>query len=95
MIHPREIIIAPMLTEKSLLEKETNNRYMFKVSINANKIEIKKAIEKVFSVKVVKINTIRMKGKPKRMGRYEGRRPDWKKAIVTLQADQTIPDFEV
>ncbi len=95
MIHPREIIIAPMLTEKSLLEKETNNRYMFKVSINANKIEIKKAIEKVFSVKVVKINTIRMKGKPKRMGKYEGRRPDWKKAIVTLQADQTIPDFEV
>jgi len=95
MIHPREIIIAPMLTEKSLLEKETHNRYMFKVSINANKIEIKKAIEKVFSVKVVKINTIRMKGKPKRMGKYEGRRPDWKKAIVTLQADQTIPDFEV
>ncbi len=95
MIHPREIIIAPMLTEKSLIEKETNNRYMFKVSINANKIEIKKAIEKVFSVKVVKINTIRMKGKPKRMGRYEGRRPDFKKAIVTLQADQTIPDFEV
>lgn len=95
MIHPREIIIAPMLTEKSLLEKETNNRYMFKVSINANKIEIRKAIEKVFSVKVVKINTIRMKGKPKRMGKYEGRRPDWKKAIVTLQADQTIPDFEV
>jgi large subunit ribosomal protein L23 len=95
MIHPREIIIAPMLTEKSLTEKETNNRYMFKVSINANKIEIKKAIEKVFSVKVVKINTIRMKGKPKRMGRYEGRRPDYKKAIVTLQADQTIPDFEV
>lgn len=95
MIHPREIIIAPMLTEKSLLEKETNNRYMFKVSINANKIEIKKAIEKVFSVKVVKINTIRMKGKPKRMGKYEGRRPDWKKAIVTLQADQKIPDFEV
>lgn len=84
-----------MLTEKSLIEKETNNRYIFKVSINANKIEIKKAIEKVFSVKVVKINTIRMKGKPKRMGRYEGRRPDFKKAIVTLQADQTIPDFEV
>lgn len=95
MIHPREIIIAPMLTEKSLLEKDNNNRYMFKVSINANKIEIKKAIEKVFAVKVVKINTIRMKGKPKRMGKYEGRRPDWKKAIVTIQADQTIPDFEV
>ena len=95
MIHPREIIIAPMLTEKSLLEKENHNRYMFKVRINANKIEIKKAIEKVFSVKVVKINTIRMKGKPKRMGKYEGRRPDWKKAIVTLQADHKIPDFEV
>lgn len=95
MIHPREIIIAPMLTEKSLLEKETHNRYIFRVSINANKIEIRRAIEKVFSVKVVKINTIRMKGKPKRMGKYEGRRPDWKKAIVTIQADQTIPDFEV
>jgi len=95
MIHPREIIIAPMLTEKSMLEKEAHNRYTFKVSINANKIEIKKAIEKVFSVKVVKINTIRMKGKPKRMGKYEGRRPHWKKAIVTIQAEQSIPDFEV
>lgn len=94
MIHPREIIIAPMLTEKSMLLKE-ENKYVFKVSINANKIEIRKAIEKVFSVKVLNVNTIRMKGKPKRMGKYQGYRPSWKKAIVTLDKDNTIPDFEV
>ena len=93
MIHPREIIIAPMLTEKSLLEKENNNRYIFRVSINANKIEIKKAIEKVFAVKVVKINTIRMEGKPKRMGKYEGYKSAYKKAIVKIAEGQKIDAF--
>ncbi|MDD3052738.1 MAG: 50S ribosomal protein L23 [Candidatus Cloacimonetes bacterium] len=92
--HPREIVIAPLVTEKGTALKEEQNCYNFKVSINANKIEIKKAIEKIFPVKVVNVNTIRMKGKPKRQGRFSGYRADWKKAIVKLRSGDTIPDFE-
>ncbi|MDP8232592.1 MAG: 50S ribosomal protein L23 [Candidatus Zophobacter franzmannii] len=95
MIHPREIIIAPIITEKTGQMKESDNRYTFKVSINANKIEIRRVIEQIFNVKVVAVNTIRYKGKPKRLGRYEGFKPDWKKAIVTLAEGQSIPDFEL
>ncbi len=95
MKHPREIIISPVLTEKSGTQLSNNNSYTFKVSTAANKIEIKKAIEKIFSVVVTDVNTIRMNGKIKRMGRFEGKRPDWKKAIVTLKKGYTIPDFEL
>lgn len=95
MIHPRNILIAPLITEKSGQQIESQNSYTFKVSINANKIEIKHAVERIFSVKVTDVNTIRMFGKPKRMGRYTGRRPDWKKAIVTLRDGDKIADFEV
>ena len=95
MIHPRNIIISPIITEKSSNQVASQNTYSFKVSINANKIEIKTAIEKIFSVKVLDVNTIRMMGKPKRLGKYSGKRPDWKKAIVTLRAGDKIADFEV
>jgi large subunit ribosomal protein L23 len=95
MIHPRNILISPIITEKSGNQIETLNTYSFKVSINANKIEIRKAIEHIFAVKVININTIRMMGKPKRLGKYSGKRPDWKKAIVTLRAGDKIADFEV
>ena len=94
MIHPRNIVIAPIITEKSGIQMNANNTYTFKVSMNANKIEIKKAIEHIFSVKVLNVNTIRMMGKPKRLGRYNGKRPDWKKAIVTLREGDKIADFE-
>ncbi|MBP7205472.1 MAG: 50S ribosomal protein L23 [Candidatus Cloacimonetes bacterium] len=94
MIHPRNIVISPIITEKSSTQAQTTNTYTFKVSINANKIEIKHAIEKIFSVKVLDVNTIRMLGKPKRLGRYSGKRPDWKKAIVTLREGDKIADFE-
>ncbi|HPB43777.1 MAG TPA: 50S ribosomal protein L23, partial [Candidatus Syntrophosphaera sp.] len=92
--HPRNIIISPIITEKSSNQIERTNTYSFKVSINANKIEIKHAIEKIFSVKVLDVNTIRMLGKPKRLGRYSGKRPDWKKAIVTLRDGDKIAEFE-
>ncbi len=95
MIHPRNIVIAPIITEKSERQVSANNTYTFKVSINANKIEIKHAIEKIFAVKVVDVNTIRMLGKPKRLGKYSGKRPDWKKAIVTLRDGDKIAEFEV
>ena len=95
MIHPRNIIISPIITEKSEKLARDNNMYTFKVSINANKIEIKKAIEKIFSVKVLDVNTIRMLGKPKSLGKYNGKRPDWKKAVVTLREGDKIADLEV
>jgi len=94
MIHPRNIILAPVITEKTGTQVETNNTYTFKVSMSANKIEIKKAIEKIFAVKVISVNTITLLGKPKRLGRYNGKRPDWKKAIVTLRAGDKIAEFE-
>lgn len=95
MIHPRNIVISPIITEKSENQAQSQNTYTFKVSINANKIEIKHAIEKIFAVKVLDVNTIRMLGKPKRLGKYSGKRPDWKKAIVTLRSGDRIADFEV
>ncbi len=95
MIHMREIIIAPLITEKSGQQMAAQNAYTFKVSVNANKVEIKKAIEKIFSVRVLSVNTINMLGKPKKLGKYNGKRPDWKKAIVTLKPGDKIADFEV
>ncbi len=95
MIHPREIIIAPLVTEKSGNQMAAQNSYTFKVIMNANKVEIKKAIERIFSVRVISVNTITMMGKPKRLGKYNGKRPDWKKAIVTLKPGDKIADFEV
>mmetsp|Transcript_5177 Transcript_5177/g.2933 ORF Transcript_5177/g.2933 Transcript_5177/m.2933 type:complete len:99 (+) Transcript_5177:208-504(+) len=93
----RQIIIAPHITEKTgkLNRKVDENSYVFKVSLRANKIELKKAIENIFSVKVKNVNTIYQKGKPKTMGRFKGKRADWKKAIITLQKGDSIPDFDV
>jgi large subunit ribosomal protein L23 len=94
MKQPREIIIAPIITEKSSSVKRATNSYTFKVSINANKIEIRHAIEKIFNVHVLDVNTIRQNGKMKRMGRYSGKRADWKKAIVKLREGDSIAEFE-
>lgn len=95
MRNARNIVVAPIITEKSTEAKGINNSYTFKVSINANKIEIKKAIEKIFDVNVIRVNTIRQRGKIKRMGRYSGKRADWKKAIVKLRDGDSIADFEL
>ena len=90
-----DIIKRPVITEQSM-ESVADKKYVFKVDINANKTEIKAAVEEVFGVKVAKINTVRMQGKVKRTGAYPaGRRPAYKKAIVTLTADsKTIELFE-
>jgi large subunit ribosomal protein L23 len=91
------IIKRPILTEKMTM-LGTKNQYAFEVDINANKIEIAKAIEKRFSVEIESIRTIRYKGKRKaqftRRGRVPGTRPNWKKAIVTLKQGQTIELLE-
>ncbi len=94
MKDPRTIILQPVITEKSMYLKEKNNQVTFWVHPDANKIEIKKAVEELFNVKVEKVQTIRVKGKPKRIYRFEGRRPVRKKAIVRLAPGQTIEFFE-
>lgn len=88
-----DIILYPVISEKSLLGKEMN-KYSFKVAKDANKIEIKKAIEELFKVKVVKVNTMRCHPKRKRVGVYIGYRSEWKKAIVTLKEGEKISFFE-
>jgi len=89
-----DIIIKPIITEQSM-EATEEKKYVFQVANDANKIEIKKAIEEIFGVKVEKVNTIRMDGKEKRMGVHIGRRANWKKAMVKLTADsKTIEFFE-
>jgi len=88
-----DIIIAPIISEKSM-GMLADQKYTFKVNANANKIEIKKAIEEIFKVEVEKVTTINVIGKNKRVGVHEGKRSDWKKAIVKLKGTKTIEFFE-
>ncbi len=87
-----DIVRRPVITEKSMSEM-ADKKYTFIVDINANKTEIKDAIEEIFKVKVDKVNTVRVLGKMKRQGRYEGRRPSYKKAIVKLTQDSKGIEF--
>ena len=90
----QDIILAPVITEKSMYGV-AEKKYTFKVANDANKIEIAQAVEELFGVNVSKVNTVSVKGRFKRMGRNEGYRPDWKKAIVTLtESSKTIEFFE-
>lgn len=90
----RKIIKTSLVSERSTNLRTDQNKYIFRVDREANKLEIKKAVEELFKVKVDEVTTMRMYGKPKRMGRYEGRRSDWKKAIVKLKKGETIELFE-
>jgi large subunit ribosomal protein L23 len=92
MKDPRDIIKRPIITERTsdLMSQLT---YTFEVDIRSNKSEIKQAIEKIFGVKVVSVNTLRVAGKPKRYGRFSGYRSDWKKAFVKLSADSKPLEF--
>ncbi|MDY6837967.1 MAG: 50S ribosomal protein L23 [Thermodesulfobacteriota bacterium] len=91
---PYEILKRPVITEKSTIQKETNNQLTFEVARRANKVEIRRAVEQVFNAKVVSVRTIQMKGKVKRFGRTLGKRRNWKKAIVTLAAGARVDFFE-
>ncbi|MEO0089379.1 MAG: 50S ribosomal protein L23 [candidate division WOR-3 bacterium] len=93
MFDPRKIIIRPILSEKALRLREYN-QYIFEVAKDANKIDIKKAVEELFKVKVEKVRTINVRGKPRRMGIFEGRTSSWKKAIVTLKEGERIEGLE-
>ncbi|ADJ28988.1 50S ribosomal protein L23 [Nitrosococcus watsonii] len=90
--HLTKVILAPVVSEKSTLVGEKHNQVVFKVLPNADKREVKRAVELLFDVKVNKVHTALVKGKRKRSGRYIGRRSDWKKAYVVLQAGYEI-DF--
>jgi large subunit ribosomal protein L23 len=92
-VEPREVIIRPVLTEKSYRALE-EGKYTFEVHPKANKIEIAKAVEKVFNVRVKSVNTVNVKSKPRRLGWHQGRTRIWKKAIVTLEPGQKIEFFE-
>ena len=89
-----KLLKRPHQTEKSWRQKEVGNQVTFFVDVNANKVEIKKIVEELFKVSVLNVNTIKVRGKEKRMGRFAGRRPDRKKAIVTLKEGDRIEYFE-
>jgi large subunit ribosomal protein L23 len=88
------LIKGPIITEKTHAQKEVANKLTFRVSLKANKIEIRKAIEDIFKVKVLGVNTVHVRGKAKRLGKSQGFRPDWKKAIVTLAPGEKIAGFD-
>lgn len=90
----QDILKLALLTEKGTKLKEKENKYFFAVNKKATKLEIKKAVEEKFKVKVKRVTTMNMWGKTKRMGRFEGKRPNWKKAIVQLFPGETIELFE-
>ena len=89
-----EIIIRPLITEKTSIQKEMNNQLSFEVDRRANRIEIKQAIESIFNVRVAAVKTMQITGKIKRRGRITGKRRDWKKAIVKLVPGERIDFFE-
>ena len=88
----QDIILKPVITETSMDDLQTG-KYTFKVATDANKSEIKKAVEQLFGVKVAKVNTMNCNGKEKRVGRFVGTTASWKKAIVTLTADAKAIEF--
>jgi len=90
----REVIRRPLITERATQLQESGGKYSFEVDRRANKIDVKRAVESMFDVQVVKVNTISVHGKVKRLGRFVGRRSDWKKAVVTLVDGQSIDFFE-
>ena len=94
MREPHQIIRRPVITEKGTDLKDRANQYVFEVARDANKIEIKHAVESLFRVKVLRVQTLSVKGKEKRVGRFVGRTPDWKKALATLKEGDSIEFFE-
>jgi large subunit ribosomal protein L23 len=94
MRDPRQIVLRPLVTEKATTLKDERNQVSFQVAPEANKVEIRQAVEAIFRVKVTGVKTQVVFGKTKRMGRYTGRRPSWKKAVVRLGPGSKIDLFE-
>ncbi|MBM7623984.1 50S ribosomal protein L23 [Sporohalobacter salinus] len=94
MRDPEDVVIQPHISERAMQDIEEENWYTFKVILDANKPEIKRAVQELFEVKVDKVTTCRMQGKKRRMGVHEGERPEWKKARVKLAEGDRIEIFE-
>lgn len=90
----RQVVIRPLITEKATHLRDEANQYVFQVSCRASKIEIKRAVEDLFDVTVEYVRTSSVHGKVKQLGRFRGKRPDWKKAVVALREGDTIEFFE-
>jgi large subunit ribosomal protein L23 len=88
-----DVLVRPMVTEKSITKKEAERTVCFQVSKDANKIMVKKAVEKLFNVKVEEVRTATFDGKLRRRGRFAGYRSDWKKAYVKIAEGQKVPEF--
>ncbi|MCK4333527.1 50S ribosomal protein L23 [candidate division WOR-3 bacterium] len=93
MKDPRAVIRHPIVTEKSLMARDEKGRYVLVVAIDANKHQVRAAVEELFHVHVKDVNIMRVKGKRKRLGRFEGKRSDWKKAVVRLAKGERIEEL--
>lgn len=89
-----DVLVQPLLTEKITAMREGSNKVGFLVRRDANRIEVKRAVEAALNVKVAKVNILNIMGKTKRLGRFSGKRPDWKKAIVTLKEGEKLELYE-
>ncbi|HEX7706762.1 MAG TPA: 50S ribosomal protein L23 [Thermoanaerobaculia bacterium] len=92
-MNANQVILRPLVTEKSTLLREDSNVIAFEVAPSANKIQVKSAVEELFKVKVEEVRLFNVRGKVKRMGRWSGKRRDWRKAYVRLKEGEKAPDF--
>jgi large subunit ribosomal protein L23 len=93
-LHPNEVLLAPVVSEKSYAQIEQSNTYSFRIHPDAHKTQVRQAVEELFDVKVVRVNISKVQPKPKRRGLHKGIRPGWKKALVQLQRGDSIEIFE-
>jgi large subunit ribosomal protein L23 len=93
-LHPNEVLLAPLVSEKSYAQIEASNTYSFRIHPDAHKTQVRQAVEELFGVKVLRVNVSKVQAKPKRRGLQRGKKPGWKKAIVQLQPGDSIEIFE-
>ena len=93
-LHPNEVLLAPVVSEKSYEQIEADHKYSFRVHSDAHKTQIRQAVEELFDVHVLAVNVIQVRSKPKRRGLVRGRKPGWKKAIVQIRPGESIEIFE-
>ena len=93
-LHPNEVLLAPVVSEKSYAQIEGSNTYSFRIHPDAHKTQVRQAVEQLFSVRVEAVNISQVPSKPKRRGMTKGRKPGWKKAVVQLREGDSIPIFQ-
>jgi large subunit ribosomal protein L23 len=93
-LHPNEVLLAPVVSEKSYAQIEDNNTYSFRIHPDAHKTQVRQAVEELFDVKVMRVNILKVQPKPKRRGFHRGMKPGWKKALVQLKPGDSIEIFQ-